>query len=53
MKKCEICKGDRYSSIMGGMREKCKSCDGKGFIPVGATQPQPKKKTEKKSDEQE
>lgn len=32
MKKCTTCNGEKYSSQMGGLREKCKPCNAKGFI---------------------
>lgn len=33
MKRCRICVGQKYVYGMGNMREKCKPCDGKGFMP--------------------
>ncbi len=33
MKKCTRCDGQKYINGMGNMREKCKPCDGKGFVP--------------------
>ena len=32
MKTCLICQGQKFVYGMGNMREKCKNCDGKGFI---------------------
>jgi DnaJ-class molecular chaperone len=32
MRKCQRCSGHKYVNGMGNMREKCKSCDGKGFL---------------------
>lgn len=33
MVKCDKCKGDKFITGMGYMREKCSNCSGKGFIP--------------------
>lgn len=30
---CKLCEGRKTFLGMGGMREKCKKCDGKGFMP--------------------
>lgn len=32
MKKCRTCNGTKTIYGMGNMKEKCKPCDGKGFI---------------------
>ena len=32
MEKCKNCNGNKHILGMGNMREKCKPCDGKGFI---------------------
>lgn len=33
MKRCTVCVGKKFNLGMGNMQEKCKTCDGKGFIP--------------------
>ena len=32
MKVCLTCNGNKTTSGMGHMKEKCKNCDGKGFV---------------------
>lgn len=32
MKVCRTCNGNKTISGMGHMKEKCKNCDGKGFV---------------------
>jgi len=45
MKKCTRCKGDKKITGMGGMKEDCPSCKGKGFV---ANDDKKKKKSQSK-----
>ena len=42
--KCEKCKGDRFITGMGYMREKCDNCKGKGFVEKEVLKAKDKKK---------
>lgn len=33
MKRCLVCEGNKTVIGMGNMKEKCKACNGKGFLP--------------------
>lgn len=50
MKKCSVCHGQKHINGMGNMREKCKACEGKGFLadakPIEVIVPATKKKKE-------
>lgn len=42
--RCEKCKGDRFITGMGYMREKCDNCKGKGFVEKEVLKVKDKKK---------
>lgn len=53
MKKCQSCNGNKTVLGMGNMREDCKPCSGKGFMPevepIKVTAEHIKEKTKEKA----
>jgi len=48
MSRCTACLGQKQVYGMGNMREKCKSCNGKGFLKDSETsKPKPKENNQK------
>lgn len=50
MRKCKICQGQKTVYGMGNVREKCKECNGRGFLPDAVEPAKETKKMKEKID---